>query len=49
MLNQLTHFKKTPVREGSQRNYQRLEASKVIQEVEAVAAGLMAEKIRFPQ
>lgn len=34
-------------REDSLRNYQCLEASKVIQEVEAGAAGMKAEKIRL--
>jgi hypothetical protein len=46
-INRLTNFKKTPVKEGSQAYYQCLAASKVIQEVEAGAAELKAEKARL--
>ena len=46
-INRITTFKRTPVREGSQPYYQCLEASKVIQEVEAGAAELKVEKTRL--
>jgi hypothetical protein len=46
-INRLTNFKRTPVREGSQPYYQCLAASKVIQEVEAGAADLQAERTRL--
>jgi hypothetical protein len=45
--NRLTNNKRTPVQEGSQPYYQCLAASKVIQEVEAGAAELKAEKARL--
>ncbi len=46
-INRLTNNKRTPVQQGSQPYYQCLAASKVIQEVEAGAAELKAEKARL--
>jgi hypothetical protein len=46
-INRLTNNKRTPVQEGSQPYYQCLAASKVIQEVEAGAGELKAEKARL--
>ena len=46
-INRLTNNKRTPVQEGSQPYFQCLAASKVIQEVEAGAAELKAEKARL--
>ena len=47
VINQLTNFKKTPVREGSPQYHQCMAASRVIKEVESGAAGLKAEKVRL--
>ncbi len=47
VINRLTNFKKTPVREGSPQYHQCMAASRVIKEVEAGAAGLKAEKARL--
>jgi hypothetical protein len=47
VINQLTNFKKTPVREGSPQYHQCMAASRVIKEVESGAAGLKAEKARL--
>ena len=47
VINTLTNFKRTPVREGSQAYYQCVEASKIITEVEQGAAALIAEKARL--
>ena len=44
---QYTTYKRTPVREGSQPYYQCLEVPKVIQEVEARAAGMKAGRSRL--
>jgi hypothetical protein len=47
LINRLTNFKRTPVREGSQQYHQCMAASRVIQEVEAGAPALKAEKARL--
>jgi hypothetical protein len=47
VINRLTNFKRTPVREGSPQYHQCLAASRVIQEVEAGAPNLKAEKARL--
>lgn len=47
VINRLTNFKRTPVREGSPQYHQCMAASRVIQEVEAGAPGLKAEKARL--
>jgi hypothetical protein len=47
VINRLTNFKKTPVREGSPQYHQCMAASRVIKEVEAGAAELKAEKARL--
>lgn len=47
VINRLTNFKKTPVQEGTQAYYKCVEASKIVQEVEAGAAELKAEKARL--
>lgn len=47
VINRLTNFKRTPVREGSPQYHQCMAASRVIKEVEAGAAGLKAEKARL--
>jgi len=47
VINQLTNFKKTPVREGSPQYNRCMAASRVIQEVEAGATALKAEKARL--
>jgi len=47
VINKLTNFKKTPVREGSPQYYKCVEASKIIREVEAKAPKLKAEKTRL--
>jgi hypothetical protein len=46
-INRLTNFKRTPVREGSPEYYRCLEASKVIQDVEAGAGELKAKKVQL--
>lgn len=46
-INQLTNFKKTPVKEGSAAYRQCMAASKVIHEVESGAPTLKAEKARL--
>jgi len=46
-INQLTNFKKTPVREGSPAYHRCMAASKVINEVESGAPSLKAEKARL--
>lgn len=47
VINKLTNFKKSPVQEGTQAYYKCLEASKIIQEVEAGAEALKQEKSRL--
>ena len=47
VINRLTNFKKTPVQEGTQAYYKCVEASKIIQEVEAGAEALKQEKSRL--
>lgn len=47
VINRLTNFKKTPVREGSPQYHQCMAASRVIQEVEAGAPALKTEKARL--
>lgn len=47
VINRLTNFKRTPVREGSPQYHQCMAASRVIKEVEAGATGLKAEKARL--
>jgi len=47
VINTLTNFKRTPVREGSPAYHQCVEASKIITEVEQGAAALKAEKARL--
>ena len=47
VINALTNYKRTPVREGSQAYHQCVEASKIITEVEQGAAALKAEKARL--
>jgi chromosome segregation ATPase len=47
VINRLTNFKRTPVQEGSRAYYQCLEASKIIQEVEAGAPRLKEERARL--
>jgi hypothetical protein len=47
IINRLTNFKKTPVREGSPQYHQCMAASQVIKEVEAGSAGLKSEKARL--
>jgi len=47
VINRLTNFKKTPVVEKSREYYQCLEASKVINQVEAGAPALKATKARL--
>ena len=46
-INQLTNFKKTPVKEGSPAYHRCMAASKVIHEVETGATTLKAEKARL--
>jgi hypothetical protein len=46
-INRLTNFKKTPVTEGSPEYLECLEASKIIEEVEAGAPKLKEEKKRL--
>lgn len=46
-INRLTNFKRTPVREGSPEYYRCLEASKVIQEIDAGAGELKAKKVQL--
>ena len=46
-INQLTNFKKTPVKEGSPAYHRCMAASKVIHEVESGAPALKAEKARL--
>ena len=46
-INQLTNFKKTPVKEGSAAYRRCMAASKVIHEVETGAPKLKAEKARL--
>jgi hypothetical protein len=46
-INRLTNNKRTAVQEGTQAYYKCLEASKVVQEVEAGAAKLKAEKAKL--
>ena len=46
-INRLTNFKRTPVREGSPEYYRCLEASKIIQEIEAGAGELKAKKAQL--
>jgi hypothetical protein len=47
VINRLTNFKKTPVQEGTQAYYKCVEASKILQQVEAGANKLKAEKARL--
>lgn len=47
VINQLTNFKKTPVREGSPQYHQCMEASRIINEVESGAANLKAQRARL--
>jgi len=47
LINKLTNNRKTPVQEGTQAYYRCLEASKVMQAVEAGAAALKEEKARL--
>ena len=47
VINKLTNFKRTPVREGSPQYYKCLAASKIIKEVEAGAPALKAEKAKL--
>lgn len=49
VINKLTNFKKTPVREGSPEYYRCLEASKVIQNIESGAEELKAKKSRLEE
>lgn len=46
-INRLTNFKRTPVREGTPEYYRCLEASKIIQEVEAGAGELKTKKAQL--
>jgi hypothetical protein len=46
-INQLTNFKKSPVREGSLQYHKCMEASKIINEVEAGAPKLKSEKAKL--
>jgi len=46
-INQLTNFKKTPVKEGSAAYHRCMAASKVIHEVETGAPTLKSEKARL--
>jgi hypothetical protein len=46
-INRLTNFKRTPVREGSPEYYRCLEASKVIQEIDAGAGEVKAKKAQL--
>jgi len=47
VINKLTNFKRTPVRQGSQEYYKCLAASKIIKEIEARAPALKAEKAKL--
>jgi hypothetical protein len=47
MINRLTNFKKTPVRQGSPQYHQCMAASRIIKEVETGAVSLKAEKARL--
>ena len=47
IINRLTNFKKTPVKEGSSAYHQCMEASRVIQDVEQKAPGMTSERIRI--
>jgi hypothetical protein len=47
IINRLTNFKRTPVKEGSQAYNQCLEASKIIKEVEAGAPALKEKKAQI--
>jgi chromosome segregation ATPase len=47
VINQLTNFKKTPVREGSPQYHQCMEASRIINEVESGASNLKAQRARL--
>ncbi len=47
VINQLTNFKKTPVREGSPQYHQCMEASRIINEVEAGAPNLKSQRARI--
>jgi hypothetical protein len=47
VINRLTNFKRTPVKEGSPAYYQCLEASKIIKEVEAGAPALKEKKAQI--
>jgi hypothetical protein len=45
VIDRLTNFKRSPVKEGSAAYYQCLEASKIIQDVESKAPSLKAERV----
>jgi hypothetical protein len=47
IINKLTNFKRTPVREGTQAYFQCVEASKQIKDVENGVPGLKAEKAKL--